>query len=388
MRICFFCNLIEFKPKGNVLQFFILLRALDRKVAQLPAHERDQYSFDCVLPFQFRNGMGGFTFQHVRFYRSNHPIEDIIRRDKNKNYDFIFIRGRNEAIKLLDQKPSLGSKLLFLAVQYNLNDPYIMGRLNRIFKHSRLVFFQTEPNAQRYRTYQLQRGNYSSQDLDRKIQVLPQFVEPPRDSLYERPQGEPLDLIVAGVIRPRYGLSVATKAIRFIRENHPQAKLRVLYPSIVGKYKKQAKTLLRKSGVVDHGQKSMWTTKKLILKSGIGIALLYDKTSDQNPSHSYLSRILEYMALGVPVLTTRTIGNVALLGENYPLFVLDAYDIAGHYEKLCNHTFYQEMSQYVSSRGERFLADHAVQSFWATVQEEFLIGPRATVPLINKPTPP
>ncbi|WP_103109346.1 glycosyltransferase family 4 protein [Brevibacillus reuszeri] len=378
MRICFFCNLIEFKPKGNVLQFFILLRALDRKVAQLPTHEREQYSLDCVLPFQFRNGMGGFTFQHVQFYKSNHPIDDIIRRDQKKRYDYIFIRGRNDAIKLLDKRPALGSKLLFLAIQYNLNDPYIMRRLNRIFKHARLVFFQTEPNANRYRTYQLQKGNYSSQELDRKIQVLPQFVEPPKDSLSDRPSRDHLDLILAGVIRPRYGLGVATKAIRFIRRNHPKTKLRVLYPSIVGKYQKQAKALLRTPGVVDHGQKSMWATKKLILRSGIGIALLYDTTSDQNPSHSYLSRILEYMALGVPVLTTRTIGNEALLGENYPLFVLDAYDIAEQYEKLCDPFFYEEMSRYVSTRGERFLADNAVQSFWATLQHEYVIGQLAT----------
>ncbi|MGG1663527.1 glycosyltransferase family 1 protein [Brevibacillus sp. NRS-1366] len=371
MRICFHCNLIEFKPKGNVLQFFILLRALDRKVAQLPASERDHYLLDCVLPFQFRNGMGGFTFQHVQFYKSDHPINRIIRRDETKKYDFIFIRGRNEAIQLLDQKASLGPKLLFLAIQYNLNDPYIMRRLNRIFKHARLVFFQTEPNAQRYRTYQLQRGDYSSQELDRKIQVLPQFVEPPKDSLRDILPSDPLDLILAGVIRPRYGLGVATNAIRVIRKKYPKARLHVVYPSIVGKYKKQAKAMLRTRGVVDHGEKSMWATKKMILKSGIGIALLYDKTNDQNPSHSYLSRVLEYMALGVPVLTTRTIGNVALLGDNYPLFVLDAHDIAYQYKRLSDPAFYQEMSQYVSSRGERFLADNAVQSFWTTLQHEY-----------------
>ncbi|MFP3416631.1 glycosyltransferase family 1 protein, partial [Bacillus sp. SIMBA_074] len=77
-----------------------------RKVAQLPAHEQEQYSLDCVLPFQFRNGMGGFTFQHVQFFKSNHPIDDIIRRDQKKRYDYIFIRGRNEAIKLLDKRPA------------------------------------------------------------------------------------------------------------------------------------------------------------------------------------------------------------------------------------------------------------------------------------------
>ncbi|MFD2370828.1 glycosyltransferase family 1 protein [Brevibacillus sp. GCM10020057] len=374
MRVCFYCNLIEFKPKGNVLQFFILLRALDRKLAQLPPGERERYSFECVLPFRFRDGTGGFTFRHIRFHQADQPLEEIIRRDRRRPYDFIFIRGRNEAVKLLRMKRSLGSKLLYLAVQYNLHDPYIMRRLNYVFRHARVVFFQTEPNAERYRMYQLQKGTYSAQELARKIQVLPQFVEPLSGHSPARSSNDPLHLIQAGVIRPRYGLPVAVKAIKLIRKEFPQAKLRVLYPSIVGKYRKQAKKLLRTPGVVDHGQKSMWETKEMIVQSGIGLALLYDNTQDRNPSHSYLSRILECMGLGVPVLTTRTVGNIALLGANYPLFVEDARDIAFQYAKLSNPDYYQEMCRYVKERGMRFLADEAVKPFWAILQDEYNRG--------------
>ncbi|GED57359.1 glycosyltransferase family 1 protein [Brevibacillus formosus] len=370
MRICFSCNLVEFKPKGNVLQFFIMLAALDRKVARLPARDRNRCLLHCILPFQFRNGMGGFTFQHVSFFQSDQLIADIFARDQKHNYDFLFIRGRNESFHLLKNYPHLASKLLYLAVQYNLDDKYIMGRLDHIFQHSRIVFFQTEPNAERYRMYHLNKGKYANQELQRKIQVLPQFAEESQDPGITRQPEDPLDLIWAGVIRPRYGLAVAAKAIGLIRKSYPQAKLRVLYPSIVGAYKKRARILLRSPGVVDHGQKSMWTTKKMIVKSGIGIALLYDNTEDQNPSHSYLSRIIECMTLGVPVLTTKTIGNVALLGEHYPLFVQDAYDISFQYEKLCDPDYYKQMSQYVASRGERFLADNAIQSFWGILQKE------------------
>jgi len=32
----------------------------------------------------------------------------------------------------------------------------------------------------------------------------------------------------------------------------------------------------------------------------------------------------------------------------------------------------------VSTRGERFLADNAVQSFWATLQQEYVVGQLAT----------
>lgn len=374
MKICFFCNLIAFKPKGNVLQFFIMLRALDRKLAQLSASERKRYRFDVVLPFQFRDGMGGFAFRHIRFHQADQPLDKIIRLDEKNNYDFLFIRGRRDATNLLRKKPSLGKKLLYLAIQYNLKDPYIMRRTNHLFHHSRITFFQTEPNAERYREYQQKKGTYSEQELSRKIQVLPQFVEHMKDPETARDPSKPLHLIQAGVIRPRYGLAVAAKAIRLIRKRYPQAKLKVLYPSIVGKYRKKAKNLLRSPGVVDCGQKSMWKTKQMIIKSGIGLALLFDDTKDQNPSHSYLSRVLEYMGLGVPVLTTRTAGNIALLGENYPLFVNDARDIAYHYKRLSNPDYYKEMSHYVKQRGERFLADNAVLPFWSLLHNEYQRG--------------
>ena len=103
MRICFSCNLIDFKPKGNVLQFFILLRSVDRIVAKLDASERKRYVLDCVLPFQFRNGTGGFTFEHVRFHKSDQLVDDIIARDEKHKYDFLFIRGRNEAFHLVEK---------------------------------------------------------------------------------------------------------------------------------------------------------------------------------------------------------------------------------------------------------------------------------------------
>ncbi|EST53882.1 hypothetical protein T458_20000 [Brevibacillus panacihumi W25] len=374
MRICFYCNLIEFKPKGNVLQFFIMLRALDRKLAQLNSRERKRYAFDCVLPFSFRNGTGGFHFSHIRFHQSDDPTQTILLLDRKNKYDFIFVRGRNDAHKLLQHKESLSQKLLYLATQYNLQDPYIMGRTDYLFRNSRMVFFQTEPNAERYRRYQLNKGSYSEQELTRKIQVLPQFVEPSRHPLKMRQADKPLHLIMAGVIRPRYGLAVAAKAIQLIRKHSPKARLRVLYPSIVGTYRKRAEQLLRMPGVSDHGQKSMWKTKEMIVDSGIGLALLYDRTSDQNPSHSYLSRILEYMALGVPVLTTRTVGNLALLGEDYPLFVEYAFDIREKYLRLCDPHYYEEMSQYVKERGKRFLAENAVEPLWDALHREYRLG--------------
>ena len=376
MKICFYCNLIQFKPKGNVLQFLIMLRALDRKLDQLTRSKRKRYAFDCVLPFAFENGTGGFHFRHISFYQAADPLSAIVRLDQQKNYDFIFIRGRNDAYRLLQKKKSLSNKLLFLAIQYNLKDPYIMGRLNHLFRHSRLVFFQTEPNAWRYRNYQLQKGSYSVRELERKIQVLPQFVEAPKKPLSARRDDQPLHLIQAGVIRPRYGLAVAAKAIGMIRRQYPDAQLHVLYPSIVNKYRQQALKLLRAPGVVDHGEKSMWRTKQMIVNSGIGLALLYDDTLDRNPSHSYLSRILEYMSLGVPVLTTKTIGNISLLGEHYPLFAETAEDLVSHYKRLCDPAFYQKISHYIRERGKRFLADNAVEALWETLHREYRLGRR------------
>ncbi|QQE75531.1 glycosyltransferase family 4 protein [Brevibacillus composti] len=372
MKICFSCPLESFKPKGNVLQFFIMLQAIDREVERLSPRQQEDFVLHCVLPFRYVNGMGGFHFRHVRFYQSDELNRKIIRLDRSYNYDFIFIRGRTQAREFVKKKPSLGKKLLFLSIHYNLKDPIIMHKVDHLFKNCRMIFFQTVPNARRYRDYLERKTSYSAHELDRKIHVLPQFVENFSSDEHSSIQpNSPLDLIVAGVIRPRYGLNKAVRAIRLIRKETPQAKLHVLYPSIVGRYRRRAQELLRSPGVVDHGQKSMWQTKRMILKSGIGLALIYDSTPDKNPSHSYLSRVLEYMGLGVPVITTKTVGNVHLLGENYPLFVRDEHDILECYRKLSDPAYYQEMCRYVSSRGKHYLAENAVKPFWNLLLSEW-----------------
>ncbi|WP_339185632.1 glycosyltransferase family 1 protein [Brevibacillus sp. FSL K6-6036] len=372
MKICFSCHLEKFKPKGNVLQFFIMLQAIDREVERLPAQEREGFVLHCVLPFRYVNGMGGFRFRHVRFYQAAELNSKIISLDQKHSYDFIFIRNRTQAREFIKKKPSLGKKLLFLSIHYNLNDPIIMNKVNHLFDNSRMVFFQTVPNARRYREYLERKTRYSARELDRKIQVLPQFVEGYSGDQAPQPQpNPPLDLIMAGVLRPRYGLETAVNAIRLIRKEFPGAKLNVLYPSIVIRYRKQAHELLRSRGVRNHGQKSMWETKRMILQSGIGLALIYDNTSDKNPSHSYLSRVLEYMALGVPVLTTKTVGNIHLLGEKYPLFVKDEHDILKCYRKLSDPDYYQQMCQYVKSRGKHYLAENAVKPFWNLLMDEW-----------------
>ncbi len=92
-------------------------------------------------------------------------------------------------------------------------------------------------------------------------------------------------------------------------------------------------------------------------------------TSDLTPSHAYLPRVLEYASLGIPVLTTKTLGNVDLFGEDYPLFVETEQDIYQCYQRLSDPDFYDRMSRFVYKVGKEFIAENAVEKLWATLRE-------------------
>ncbi|MGE5702820.1 MAG: glycosyltransferase family 1 protein [Clostridia bacterium] len=367
MKICFTCYLEEYKPKGNVLQFLNLLKAIDQKVDQLPGKQQKKAVIDCVLPFEFDSAKHRMSFRHVHFYKATNLAKKVAELDKKKNYDFLFVRGRKEAIDLLRENRKTAKKLLFLTINYNLNSPANITELRHIFDNSRVMFFQSVPLAERFKAYVCENG-LSPDEASKKIGVLPQFVTPyPEQKLAAIRRAIPPQLIQVGVIRPRYGLSVAVRAIRLIRKQVPKARLHVLHPSIVPKYRKKARALLKRRGVKDHGMKSAWETKRMIVKNGIGLALIYDNTPDKTPSHAYLSRVLEYMSLGVPVITTPTKGNIHLLGQGYPLFVQDENDILRCYLKLLIPEFYQQMSKYVYQIGQQFLTQNAVNEFWSVL---------------------
>ncbi|MEH7383778.1 glycosyltransferase family 1 protein, partial [Bacillus sp. JJ1533] len=150
--------------------------------------------------------------------------------------------------------------------------------------------------------------------------------------------------------------------------------LHLVYPKIEKSYKKTALGLMKDKAIMDHGKKSVRETKKMILTAGIGLALVYDNTPGQNHYYTYLTRILDYLSLGVPVITTKTAGNVHLLGHNYPLFVDDAQDIVRCYLRLMEPDFYREMSDLSKNIGRQFVGEVAVEDFWSILESQMPAG--------------
>lgn len=370
MKLCLSYHFMKFVPKGDVLQFLILLRAVDEKVTKLSAESSEEHVIDCVLPFDFMNGQDGFSFQNVRFHSCTNIASKIVELDEKVGYDFIFIRGRKEALELIEKSRKAADKLLHLAIQYKLDDPQIMDEVLQVFEHARITFFQSLPWAERFKSYICERGT-ARETADRKIKVLPQYVERMnKEMISSISPSSPMQLILPGVIRSRYGLPVALQAVRLIREQFPDVYLHLVYPTIAKPYREASSHLIDAPEMINHGLLTMWETKRKILEAGIGMALIYDDTPDNNPTYCYLSRILEYMSLGIPFITTRTVGNRHLLGEDYPLFVEDEQDIYRCYLRLQDPAFYREVSRLVSQLGRPFLADVAVEDFWAVLEHE------------------
>ncbi|WP_243291374.1 glycosyltransferase family 1 protein [Bacillus sp. FJAT-47783] len=374
MKICFYYYFPKYKPKGDVLQFLTLLKAFDQKVEELSVDVKKKYVVDCVLPFEFTNGQDGYDFKNVTFHQTEKKqiTEKIIELNEKRDYDFIFVRGRKEAIDLIEAKKKFAEKLLVLSIHYDLTDDHIMNEMLFVLHHSRMMFFQSEPWAERFKSY-VAKQNFSLHQLTKKIKVLPQFVERTKDD-FPMNRASPPHLIQAGVIRQRYGLETALIATKLIRKKYPDVFLHFVYPSIEKTYVDKAKKILEEKEVIDHGVASLWKTKQLILNAGVGLALIFDDTRNKNPTFSYLTRILEYSVLGIPVMTTKTIGNVHLFGEDYPLFVKDEQDILQCYENLLNPHFYQKMSHFVSDIGKNFTPHVAIKQFWNTIHEELEKG--------------
>ncbi|WP_102264720.1 glycosyltransferase family protein [Mesobacillus jeotgali] len=372
MKLCFSYSFPKYKPKGDVLQFLILLKAIEQKMASVFSQPKKHFQIDCVLPYDFQNGQDNFLFKHVRFIKSKQLPKTISKLNKKENYDYIFIRCREnseDVLQVIKENKNLASKLLVLLLHYNLDDSGEMKDIIKVIENSRMVFLQTLPWKERLKAYLLQQG-FREDVLDEKLQILPQYIESSQITDPVPYMSNPPQLTMTGVLRSRYGLPVAIQAMKLIRNIHSEVYLHLAYPSVAPDFSEQADLHISAPEVKNHGQMSMWETKELILKAGIGLALIYDDTNNQNPSYSYLTRILEYASLGVPVITTKTIGNIHLLGKDYPLFVEDENDIVQIYQKLTNAEFYQEMSSLIRNIGHRFVSEVAIEDFWLTLQND------------------
>lgn len=372
MNICFAYYARKFIPKGDVLQFLHMVKALDQRMHRSRSAKKLRHGIDCVLPFSFENGQHGFRFTHTHFHKSKDIVKKIVSLDEKVNYDFIFIRGRREALNLIKKNPKLSSKLLYLCIHYDQENKEMMKEMTYLFKNSRVMFFQSIPWADRFKAYMHKLGIPKS-TLDKKVKVLPQYVDSlPEEEIHSIKRHEPLQLIQAGVIRPRYGLPVALRAVQHIRKHFRHVHLHLIYPSlnVEKEYKETVKKLLKAKEIVDHGELSVLETKRKIVSAGIGLALIYDDTTHRSPTYSYLSRILDYLSLGVPVLTMKTPGNVHLMGEGYPLYVKNEEDIVRCYDRLQDPTFYKQISDYCKSKGRRFISEVAVEEFWSILKLE------------------
>jgi len=378
MKVCFAFPMNEYMPKGDVLQFLTLLKAIDRKVNKLPAEQRNEHIIDCVFSYPFVNGQDGFMFNHVNFYHTNHLTEMITQLDRKRDYDFIFVRGRKESLDLLKADPDVKTKLLVLSIHYNTQDKQEMNEMLYLLEHVRLLFFQSAPWAHRFKTY-AQYNGAAHHHLNQKIQVLPQYVEIfSKEKTSKIKRLRPLQLAQIGVIRTRYVLPMAIRATELIRTKIPQVFLHVAYPAIEANYKETALPLLQSPVVKDYGQLSLWQSKELILTAGIGLALIFDDTVNKNPTYSYQSRVLECLSLGVPVITTKTAANIHLLGKQYPLYIRNEHDILHCYRRLSSPRFYQKMSDTVRKIGKQFIYDIAIEKFWSLLVKEFNSQPEKT----------
>lgn len=166
-----------------------------------------------------------------------------------------------------------------------------------------------------------------------KITVVPNVCEarifdPSRYSSADsgEPGGGPLRLIYHGTLVPRYGVDIAVRAMATIRERVPDARL-IVYGR--GEFAAEIERLARDLGVADvvemGGFVPLDRIPEKIAQASVGIV---PNRKDIFTDLVLPTKLFEYVAMGKPVVASRTAALLAHFGEE-DLYLFDAEDSEG-----------------------------------------------------------
>ena len=166
-----------------------------------------------------------------------------------------------------------------------------------------------------------------------KITVVPNVCEarlfaPSRfpDDSVRGPGDGPLRLIYHGTLVPRYGVDVAVRAMTYIRDRVPDARLAVYGR---GEFAAELERLARDLGVADRvelgGFVPLEEVPGKIARATVGVV---PNRKDVFTDLVLPTKLFEYIAMGKPVVASRTAALLAHFGED-DLYLFDAEDAEG-----------------------------------------------------------
>ena len=138
----------------------------------------------------------------------------------------------------------------------------------------------------------------------------------------------PLRLVYSGKFAPRWNTLEMTELPALLAARGVTAELHMIGDKIhdgPDDYQQRMRTALERPGVTWHGGHSREDALRLAASCDIGLGWRHPEL---DASLELSTKVLEYGALGLPVILNRTPMHEGLLGADYPLFAADLADVA------------------------------------------------------------
>ena len=203
-----------------------------------------------------------------------------------------------------------------------------------------------------------------------KCVLLPPILADVALSRSAEAAGAPLRLVYTGKFAPRWNTLEMTGLPALLAARGSSAELHMVGDKIHNDpagYRERMRTALEAEGVTWHGGQSREDAMRLAASCDIGLGWRHP---DLDASLELSTKVLEFGALGLPVILNRTPAHEALLGADYPLFAASLEDVAAaagavvadpHLFRLAAGRTAQAAEQYTMARAaqrlRRYLAD-------------------------------
>jgi glycosyltransferase involved in cell wall biosynthesis len=193
-----------------------------------------------------------------------------------------------------------------------------------------------------------------------KCVLLPPILAEIPDTRSSPAAGTPLRLVYSGKFAPRWNTLEMTELPGLLAARGVAAELHMIGDKIhnaPGDYQQRMRAALDTQGVTWHGGHSREDALRLAASCDIGLGW---RDPEMDASLELSTKVLEYGAIGLPVILNRTPMHEGLLGADYPLFaasLTDVVDVAA--AAAADPRLYQRAAERTSRAAEQFTLDRA-----------------------------
>jgi len=195
-----------------------------------------------------------------------------------------------------------------------------------------------------------------------KCVLLPPILAEIPDARSTPAAGTPLRLVYSGKFAPRWNTLEMTELPGLLAARGVAAELHMIGDKIhnaPGDYQQRMRAALDTQGVIWHGGHSREEALRLAASCDIGLGWRHP---EMDASLELSTKVLEYGAIGLPVILNRTPMHEELLGADYPLFaasLTDVVDVAA--AAAADPRLYQRAADRTSRAAEQFTLDRAAE---------------------------